>query len=230
MWFNFFKIKFAILLLSLVFISCQQDEEMVIEEDLENLMTEKVIELVMKVAVDDKETKIEYNENDCSIIEFPYFFISGIAPDVFVIQVNNDEEVKQVRRIRDSATLRIVYPVKVVKPGQNFPRFVQNDRELEDLKKQICGKEIIVSENILCIDFIYPFNFKMFNTVSSTFKTTTVRADEEVISFINSMKTFEKVMIDYPIELVRMQNKEIIRATYNEEFIRQLETNDNSCL
>ena len=230
MWFKIFKINFAILLLLLAFTSCQQDEEMVIEENLENLMTEKVIDLVMKVAVDDKEIEIEYNDNDCSIIEFPYFFISGIEPDISVIQVNNDEEVKQVRRIRNSATLRIVYPVKVIKPGQNFPRFVKNDEELEDLKKQICGREIVVSENILCIDFIYPFDFKMFNTVSSTFKTITVRGDKDVISFVKSMKTFDKVMIDYPIELVRIQNEEIIRATYNEEFIRQLETNDNSCL
>lgn len=228
MWFKYFKIKIIILLLGSLLFSCQEDEPVVIEEDQENLMTNKVIDLVMKVVADDSETEVEYNDEDCSIIEFPYFLLSGIEPFILVIQVNNDEEVRLVREQRDTATLRISYPVRVKRPGENFSRFVHSDEELEDLKKLICGK--VVSDNILCMDFVYPFNFKMFNTQSNSFKTISVQHDEEVLGFMNDLESVDKVMIDYPIEIIRLQDGDVMKAIHNEDLISHLQTNENSCL
>ncbi|UZO79234.1 hypothetical protein NBT05_09645 [Aquimarina sp. ERC-38] len=230
MWFNFFKkIAFFIVFL-LCLVSCQVEEEMMIEEEFAELVDSELLELLSKVVSDDDSEVIEVIDENCFVVKLPHDLL--LLDGYEQVLIESKEQYDSIVELKGEDFVVWFYPIFI---DESFTEgtevLIFDEDELEAAEVSLCPrKDSIVSDNILCMDFMYPFDVKMFDTKRNSFKTLAMSHDEVVQQLVKDKKSWDRVSINYPIYLKCLRLDEIFKVTNNDELEEFLKSNENTCL
>ena len=217
-----------VLLMSLVFNSCQKETESNQQQDPPQALTDNsiLVKLIRDVSAYDGSFDNIVDGASCLAIKFPYTVI--VNGDEIVISSMEDFREIELRFDAsewDDDILEIQYPVTVVLA--NFSQItVEDEAEMNALAEQcIEGGDDVDNE---CIDFVYPITLFTFDVNNEQLDRVVIERDAEFRLFFGSLGENDRVSFDFPISLVQY-NGELIVVESNVELVQAISSTINSC-
>ena len=220
--------KAAILVFSvLILLSGCQQEFTEITQPVDKVFTAQspLANLFGKVALKDGSFDNILDESSCTTVLLP---VTVIVNNQEVL-IKSKDDFKLIERIFnqsdvDEDTLAFIFPITLIM--ENYSTLViNNTKELLAIGNQCPDGE---DEDIECIDFNYPIEFSVYNSDAQYQKTVTVTSDEELLQFINALKTGDLVSVKLPITVSLKEGSEIVINDEN-DLQQQIESSVNNC-
>lgn len=213
-----------ILVLAIVFISCQKEYENVNEPDKRQAISadDNIADLILKVVL--KDGSFDDIIDRCSEIniKFPY----SILVDDQLLQINSleDIEVLYIDYFHYRDDIEINYPITVI--YSDYSEAVLDDSdELEEIQEQV--NTDLPDDDIECIDFIYPVEITIFNTAYQKADHIVANNDAEMNDVFQDLSDII-LEIEYPIQ-VTTHNDNTILVADNFDLENQINEFKNSC-
>ncbi len=132
--------------------------------------------------------------------------ITGVA-DLTLIESIFDAD------IEDDDILEIVYPI-TISTEEHQQIVINSDAELQ-ANANSCDEGGTDFDNE-CIDFAYPMNFFVFNTISETTSRVRIRDDRDLFIFIKGLSADRIVSLSYPVSLT-LSTGETLSVSSNQQ-------------
>ncbi|MCW5516831.1 hypothetical protein [Muriicola sp. Z0-33] len=217
-----------ILLMSLVFTSCQKETEAPQPQVEPQALTDSslLVKLIRDVSSYDGSFDNIVDGASCLAIKFPYTVVVNGEE----IAINSKEDFNEIELLFDAYELdedilEIQYPVTVIL--SNFSQIlVEDEAELNALADQcIEGGDDADNE---CIDFIYPITLFTFDVNNEQLGRVVVERDSELRLFLAGLDENDRVSFDFPISLLKYNGEQIV-VNSNLELIQAINGSVNSC-
>lgn len=213
------------LLVGVLFTSCQQEELEIIEEPQENALTNEssLTLLLLRMAMNDGDIDDFIILGDCFTIAFPFtIIINGIE----VVIENEDDYQLIINTIEETGgtieDIEIVFPITVILA--DYTQIVINNKaELKILIAQCVNGQPY--NEIDCIDFVYPITFFVYNSDTDITETVIINNDIELFLFLSNLGDNDFITIQYPISVI-LEDGTVVLIENNE----QLENIINECV
>ena len=203
------KLRFIlVLLLSLVFFSCQEEEQTITQNSKESITkTSPLATLISRVVQNPTTIDNCLDNTSCISIQLPV----AIYLDSQSLVINSKSDYATVKNIKDaysndSDVVYFTFPITIV--YKNFmQKVIYNQTELENaIASCIIGEEF---PEIECIDFNYPIALNSYNSYSQISNTYTIISDTQLYNFIDTLNTNSNSItsIIYPISLTNSMSQ-----------------------
>lgn len=223
---NSIRLLFLLMLLvGVLFTSCQQEELEIIEEPQENALTDEssLTLLLLRLAMNDGDIDDFIILGDCFTIAFPFtIIVNGIE-----IVIENEDDYQLIINILEETggtieDIEIVFPIIVILA--DYTQIVINNKaELKILIAQCVNGQPY--NEIDCIDFVYPITFFVYNSDTDITETVIINNDIELFLFLSNLGDNYFFTIQYPISVI-LEDGTVILIENNE----QLENIINECV
>jgi len=208
-------------LLSFVFlvISCQKEERERINPELDNTIPKDspLAKLMRNVVTHDGSFDDLVDEGNCYSINLPYTIILNSTEEIVI------DQIVDYNRLSQSDNIQIQFPITITRHDY-VEEIIESKIDLQVLSNQ-CQQ---IDDDIECLDFVYPFVFKTFNSSTNVFDTVEVLHDAQVFGFMDNLDKNTAVALDYPIQLL-LHNGELLETTHNDELQSEIESFEASC-
>ena len=194
---------FFLSLFLIVSTSCQNEIIDIIQPSNDDVLKAgtNVTKLIQRVVTKDGSKDNIIDHANCITIQLPItVVVNGIE---LIIKTEKDYEL--IESIFDESdvdvdTLKIIFPIKIIL--SNYTKIeVKNDDELKIFTDE-CKGENEVDDDVECIDFIYPITLSIYDSANQLAKTLSIGNDEQFYKFIDNIKDFNIVQINFPIMIV----------------------------
>jgi len=184
-----------------IFSSCR--DELTIDTDSTKGLTtsSKLTELIKNTSLNDGSNDNIIDKANCFNIELPItVFVNGLE-----ILVSSEDDFDKIESIfdefdDDDDNLQIEFPIKIVL--SDFTEIeIENENELNTFSAD-CNGENEMDDDIECIDFQFPIDFSIFNTVTEEISQITIKSNQELHDFIKDLDNDDVANIDFPINVV----------------------------
>ena len=184
-----------------IFSSCR--DELTIDTDSTKGLTtsSKLTELIKNTSLNDGSNDNIIDKANCFNIELPItVFVNGLE-----ILVSSKDDFDKIESIfdefdDDDDNLQIKFPIKIVL--SDFTEIeIENENELNTFSAD-CNGENEMDDDIECIDFQFPIDFSIFNTVTEEISQITIKSNQELHDFIRDLDNDDVANIDFPINVV----------------------------
>ncbi len=223
------KILMALLILSLITISCRK--EVVINETSENnqgiTAGSKTAQLIKEVTLHDGSFDNIIDKANNISIKMPYTVIVNGQ----TITIHTKDDLAQVENILDQSdfdvdTIQIVFPVTLILPDYTEV-VVHNQAEFDAYVAQ-STHENEPDDDIECVDFVYPLSLQIFNTITEQTREITVNNDEELHHVLAHLDDHDVLNFQFPITLKLADGSEI--SLHNlQELSQAIEQHQDDC-
>ncbi len=201
---KFQKFSLGIVVLLVTLFSCQSEE--VVQNDgttdNENAITanSNAADLIKRTTLKDGSTDNIIDNANCLTVALPV----TIVVDGLEIIVDSEEDFEVIEDIfdefeDDEDLLDLLFPITII--TSDFTEIVvNNEDQLEDLIND-CNGENEDDDDIECIDFVYPFNVDVYNTLTEVSEQITINNDEQFYNLIDQLEDNELVTLVFPVSL-----------------------------
>jgi hypothetical protein len=214
-------------MLSVLFFSCQKEENVVIDDTTQNLVnTSPLTNLISRVSQNATSNDNVLDGSSCFSVQLPVtVFLNGTE---VVVATEADYQAVQdaIDAFNDDDDIvNFIYPITI--QYQNFTTQVLNNSEdLEDVLED-CGEDDDFDE-IDCITLNYPIVINIYDSNSQLANTITITNNAQLYNFLENLDDNEYVAINYPISLVN-SNGNIVVITSNNQFEDVIEEAIDDC-
>ncbi|PKA83522.1 hypothetical protein ATE92_1677 [Ulvibacter sp. MAR_2010_11] len=191
----------AMLIISMLFVSCQKEEQILIDENPEETITANSVltNFILLSTQNDCDYDDIIDNHACGTVVLP---VTVIVNGQEVV-VSNEDDFATVQAIfdqfpGDEDTIEIVFPIDIQLKDYS-QQTVNNQSEL-DAFITIC--EASGYEGISCVDFNYPVRFFVYNSNQQQTGTESLSNDIELYQFLNNLDVDDFISIDYPVSAV----------------------------
>jgi hypothetical protein len=196
---KFYAIQVFILCIGLLLVSCQKEESILIDETEDETITvnSPLVNLMLRTSQNAGIKDDIIDGNSCCSVDYP---VSVIVNGQELL-IENDADLQFIRDIfdqfpNDSDTLEIIFPITCT--YEDYTTYYLRDQgELQAIIDACTG-----SEEITCIDIVYPVTFFTFNSSDQETNTVTVNSDVELYLFLQGLDADDTISVDFPISLI----------------------------
>ncbi|QNJ98082.1 hypothetical protein [Constantimarinum furrinae] len=205
-----------IFLFSMLFLSCQKEEEIFIDDNEEETITANstLTNLLIRTSQNSGVIDNIIDGNSCSTLVYPVtVFANGQE-----VVLQSVEDLQIVQNIfnqfpNDPDTLEIVFPIMLML--EDFSQVTINDQAELDALIEACENGGGNSA-IACLDIIYPVTFFIYDDNQQQIGTQTVNNDLELFIFLSTLENGEFISIDFPVSVV-LEDGSIVLVNSNQE-------------
>lgn len=197
--------RFVAYILSMIFLlsSCAKEEVINIDESDEStiIATSKLADLIQRTSLNDGSNDNIIDEANCFNIKLP---VTVVVNGQNII-VNSEDDYETIEAIfEESGTnddiLEIVFPITIVL-SDFTPVQIADETALNGYVDD-CNGENETDDDIECLDFQYPIEASIFNTISENVSDITVTNDEEMHDFIDALSENDIATFTFPIMII----------------------------
>lgn len=219
--------------LSILFFSCQKEENEVIQDPTQNLnKTSPLVNLLSRVSQNATSQDNVLDGSSCFSVQLPVTVI--VNGDNVVVATEADYQTVQdaIDAFSDDDDIvNFVYPITV--QYQNFSTQVINNADaLDDVLDDCEEDDDDDFDEIDCITLNYPVVLNIYDSNNQLASTLTITNDVQFYNFIENLDDNEFVAINYPISLVDSNGNNVVINSNNqlEEIIEESidDCDDNS--
>lgn len=186
-----------------LFYSCRTEETEFIEApDEENLTANSVVaNLMQRTAMNDGSKDNILDFANCFTIKLPITVnVNGVD-----ISINSIEDLSAVEYLfddddDDQDTINFQFPLTIV--FSDFTEATINTFSELNANANTCNGENENDSDIECIDFQYPINASVFNTVTELIESISLNNDKQLYDFIENIDQNDVISISFPINVV----------------------------
>ena len=182
---------------------CRQEDTEIIPGPDESGLTSgtNVADLIQRTSINDGSNDNILDRANCFNIKFPV----TVVANGMTITVNSESDYDLVEAIFDASdtdtdTLGINFPITVVK--DDYTEVIVSGQSEFDILADQCNGENEDDDDIECIDFQYPINLSIFNTVTEQTSRIEINSDRELHDFIRDLDNSDIANIEFPITVV----------------------------
>lgn len=213
---------------AIVFISCQNEEILVIQDTTQNLTTvSPLTSLISRVSQNPTSNDNVLDDTSCFNIQLPVIVIVNGTH----ITVSNRNDYHTVQNALDAFSndddiVNFVYPITI--QYQNFStQLITNVDQLDDAIDN-CDEDDDGFDEIDCIHINYPIKIDIYNTNSQIAKTITIQNDTDLYNFLEDIESNVFISINYPISITDPNGQKVI-ITNNSAFENSIEDGIKDC-
>lgn len=205
-------------MLLIVLMSCQKEEQEVIDPNIDNTIPQnsRLAGLMRNIVTHDGSYDDIVDGGNCFSINLPY----SITRNAQLLIIDSIEDYEL---LNDSDNIQIQFPIMITK-ADHVVEIIENQDDLNTLANT-CE---IHDEDIECVDFVYPFIFATFDSNNNIIDTTEMLHDAQVFGFMGSLNVNTVVSINYPIQLL-LSNGEFLEVMHNTDLLSGIEAFEQSC-
>lgn len=216
------KYRLTLFLTLVLFAACQEEKIEINLPPMDAVITKTspVTNMMARVAAKDGSKDNIIDQASCISIVFPV----TVKIDGQNMTLTSEDDLDEIEEIFDAASddedvLDLIYPIKVILA--DFTEILVADEGiLKDLIKQ-CKSD----DDIECVDFLYPFEIKVYDTNNQVADVITITNDTKLYNFIRLLKEQELVSITFPVNLIKADGSILTIDNYQdlEEAIKDAE-------
>lgn len=214
-------------LIGLLLMSCQSEENEVIQDTSQNLAkSSPLTNLISRVSQNPTSTDNVLDNSSCFSVVLP----ATVIVNGQNIVVSNQADYQTVQDAIDAFSndddiVNFVYPITV--QFQNFTTLVvQNSDVLDDIMDD-CGEDDGFDE-IECINFNFPIVVNIYNANNQLAETISITNNVQLYIFLESLEDNEYIAIQYPISVTNSNNQTIVISN-NDQFEDVIEDAIDDC-
>ena len=218
-------VKYLLILLVAGFITgCQEEFFEITEPDTETSFasSDSIAGLILKVTL--KDGSFDNIIDKCSEIniEFPY----SVRVRNKIIEIQSPEELQALHEQlqQNSKSIKIVFPV-TVSFSDYSTMVISNKGELMQIQNRYIHRKY--DEDIECIDFIYPLEVDLYDTLFQKQEFRHVRNDKAFHGILKGKKDFI-FEIEYPV-LMEISDSLTVEVNNNSELKHAIQNSIGTC-
>ena len=221
-------IKYLLMCVAVVvFISCQDEETLVIQDITQNLTAKSPLaSLISRVSQNPTSKDNILDKSSCFNVQLPVSVIVNKKQ----ITVSSQNDYKVVQNAvdafsNDDDVVNFVYPITI--QFQNFKtELIANPDQLEDIIDN-CDDDDGFDE-IDCIQINYPIKINIYNADNQIANTITIQNDKDLYNFLKDIKSNVFISINYPVSITNFKGQNVI-ITNNSNFESSIEEGIKDC-
>ena len=211
----------------MVFISCQDEETLVIEDITQNLTAKSPLaSLISRVSQSPTAKDNILDKSSCFNVQLPVSVI--VNGKHITVSSQNDYKVVQNALdafSNDDDVVNFVYPITI--QFQNFKtERITNSDQLEDVIDN-CEDDDGFDE-IDCLYINYPIKINIYNAVNQIANTITIQNDKDLYNFLKDLESNVFISISYPISIINSKGQNVV-ITNNSTFESSIEDGIKEC-
>jgi hypothetical protein len=184
----------------------------------------KLANLIERTSLNDGSTDNIIDKSNCFTVQLPVtVIVNGLE-----IIADSKEDFDTIEAIFDELDddddkLQIEFPITIVLSDFTEIR-INNQNEFDDFSDD-CNGENEPDDDIECIDFKYPIQVSVFNTISEQRTSVTINSDKEMHDFIHDLDDNDVADIQFPLTLILFDASEVTVTSLDalEDFIDDAE-------
>lgn len=214
-------------LVGLLLMSCQSEENEVIQDANQNLTnTSPLTTLLTRVTQNPTSGDNVMDNSSCFSVVLPATVIVNGQNIVVATQADYQTVQDAINAFsNDDDIVNFVYPITI--QYQNFSTQVLQDSDDLDDAIDACGEDDGFDE-IDCISFNFPIVINVYNANNQLADTVTLNNNTDLYNFLENLEDNEYVAIQYPISLVN-SNGQTITITNNNQLEDVIEDSIDDC-
>jgi len=194
------KIIALLVFSALLFSSCRVAETINIDESVLEANS-NVANLIQRTSLNDGSNDNIIDRANCFNVKLPVTVIANTTQ----ITINSDSDFDIVEAIFDASdtdtdTLQIIFPITIVL--SDFTEIFINNQSEFDAIANTCNGENEPDSDIECIDFQFPINISIFNTVTEQTDQIVINSNRELHDFIRDLDNDDIVNISFPVTVI----------------------------
>ncbi len=203
---------------------CQKEYNKISEPDKTITISsgDTVADLIRKVVLKDGSFDNVIDHCNAISIKFPYSI--QINGQVFQINSLNDIEMIKQNYIENWEDIIITFPVTIIYNDYS-ESILNNEAELQALQEKYNTN--LIDDDIECLDFVYPIDLCLYNTVFQNADCITVNNDFELYNIFRNIND-TVIELGYPLQVKTLDNFFIL-VNNNTELKNQILSYMNSC-
>jgi len=206
-----------LILLSILIVSCRQEENELIEANPEETLkaNSNVANLLLRTSMNDGSDDNIIDNASCISIDLPVTVnVNGLE-----IIVDSEEDFDTIEDIfdefdDDDDDLEILFPITIVL-NDFTPVTINSFDEFEDFTDD-CEGENEEDDDIECADIQYPISATIFDTNNELVGTLNITDDEELYNFIDDLEDVDIVNVGFPIVVILADGTEVEAFNLNQ--------------
>ncbi len=211
---------FIILMALILLNGCQEEIPEVTIIDDETVVTNdsELLSLVRRITLKDGSKDNIIDRASCLTLNYP--FQGTLNSNTLTFNAIED-----ITTLGDQAALvELQYPVTVTLPDHS-EQTLTSESELNTLRNQCV--EGGADEDIECVDFIYPFDVSIFNTISEVASVETINDDQELFMMVDNLGE-DVFSFEFPVTLTDFQGNNSTNQS-NDDLQNLIESLQSSC-
>ncbi|HSN49101.1 MAG TPA: hypothetical protein VLR29_10085, partial [Flavobacterium sp.] len=214
-------------LTALLFISCQNEETLVIQDTAQNLTAASPLASLISRVTQNATSKDNVLDNSsCFNVQLPVIVI--VDGKRITVSSQNDYAAVQTALdafSNDDDIVNFVYPITI--QYQNFKtQLIANSGQLEDVVDD-CDEDDGFDE-IDCVRINYPISISVYNANNQIANTIIIKNDSDLYNFLENMESNVFVSINYPVTITDPKGQNVI-ITNNPDFENTIEEGIKEC-
>jgi len=218
-----------LLFISLLLSSCAKEEVINITETNEPSLKagSNLATLIQKTSLNDGSSDNIIDNANCFNIQLPVtVIVNGLE-----IIINSENDLDTIESIfeesnTDEDSLKIIFPITIIL--SDFTQLIiNNESELDDITNE-CEGENELDDDIECLDFQYPIEVSIFNTITELIIDITINNDEEMHDFIEDLDENDIASIGFPITMILFDGT-LITINSLDQLEEEIENADGDC-
>lgn len=214
-------------LTAIVFISCQNEGAVLIQDTTQNLTTvSPLTNLIFRVAQNPTSKDNVLDNSSCFNIQLPV----KVIVDGNQITVSNQNDYKTVQATldafpNDDDIINFIYPITIQYQDYKTQLILNSD----ELEKSIenCNLDDHFNE-IDCININYPISFSIYDANNQIAKTIVIQNDKDITNFLDNLGVNLYISINYPISITNFNGQNVV-LTNNADFQNHIEDSIKEC-
>lgn len=212
---------------AIVFISCQNEETLVIQDTTQNLTAvSPLTSLISRVSQNPTSKDNVLDNSSCFNVQLPVIVIVNGTH----ITVSNQNDYITVQAALDAFSndddiVNFVYPITI--QYQNFKtQLITNSDQLDDVIDN-CDEDDGFDE-IDCIHINYPIKINIYNANNQIANTISIQNDTDLYNFLENIESNVFISINYPVSITDLNGQNVV-ITSNSDFENSIESSIKDC-
>ncbi|MFV5689537.1 hypothetical protein ACM55M_13030 [Flavobacterium sp. ZT3R25] len=212
---------------AIVFISCQNEETLVIQDTTQNLTAiSPLTGLISRVSQNPTSKDNVLDNSSCFNVQLPVTVIVN-GTHITVSDQNDYTKVQAALDAfsNDNDIVNFVYPITI--QYQNFKtELIINPNQLEDVIDN-CDDDDGFDE-IDCLHINYPIKINIYNADNQIANTITIQNNKDLYNFLKDIESNVFISINYPVSITNFKGQNVV-ITNNSNFESSIEDGIKDC-
>ncbi|EDP97898.1 hypothetical protein KAOT1_11812 [Kordia algicida OT-1] len=221
------KILFLLLVMTLFFYACQEENTDVSSPDTtETLVNNATLPRLMeRITLLDGSIDNMIDNANCFTVNLPVT-VSINGTTVEVNSTNDYATIVGLLNQSNDTAVSISYPITITL--SDYSEIIIENEEVLISQISNCSGPNQPDIDIECIDFQYPFSIAVFDVNFEVIETQNITDDESLFYFLETLSSGVVASINYPISLVNADGT-VIAVTSNAELEAAIAAAENTC-
>lgn len=195
---SYFKYYYLFLVVTLFFVSCQ-DETVDVEEPMQEQLiapNSELSNLMLRASSNSVSSDNIVDNSSCFSVDLPVTVVVGNI----TITIENEEgfdELEEILEDFEDEIPEFIFPITIVSADYT-ETVIENQSQLEALLEDCEEPDDIIE----CVDFVYPISFSTLNTDFVVIDTITIESNEDLYEFLEELDDDTTlVALNFPVTL-----------------------------